>query len=154
MNPEYAIGAVTEEGLAVWNETEKAAVDPKWLEKEVAKERAEAKRRRETYSTGRPRLPLKEKTVLIVDDGLATGLTMRAAVAEAKSLQARQIVIAVPVAPPETVETIGQEVDKVIVLKTPAFLGAVGQYYESFNQVSDEEVIKMINSEQKPAARS
>jgi predicted phosphoribosyltransferase len=58
------------------------------------------------------------------------------------------------VAPPETVETIGQEVDKVIVLKTPAFLGAVGQYYESFNQVSDEEVIKMINSEQKPAARS
>jgi predicted phosphoribosyltransferase len=154
MNPEYAIGAVTEEGLAVWNETEKAAVDPKWLEKEVAKERAEAKRRRETYSTGRPRLPLKEKTVLIVDDGLATGFTMRAAVAEAKSLQARQIVIAVPVAPPETVETIGQEVDKVIVLKTPAFLGAVGQYYESFNQVSDEEVIKMINSEQKPAARS
>lgn len=144
MNPEYAIGAVTEEGLGVWNEAEKAAVDPKWLEQEVEKERAEARRRRETYLSGHPRISLKEKTVLIIDDGIATGLTLRAAIAEAKSLGARKIIVAVPVAAPDSVEIVGREVNQILVLKTPAFLGAIGQYYESFDQISDEEVVELI----------
>jgi len=144
LNPEYAIGAVTEEGLAVWNEEEKTVVNKEWLEKEVAKERAEARRRRETYLKGGQRRSLQNKTILIVDDGIATGLTMRAAIAEAKFFKAKKIIVAVPVAPPDSAELVGQEVDQFIALKTPTFLGSVGQYYDEFEQVSDEEVIKLM----------
>lgn len=144
MNPEYAIGAVTEEGLAVWNEEEKATIDKEWLDKEVAKERVEAKRRRETYLKGQ-RSSLQDKKVLIIDDGIATGLTMRAAIAEARSLGAKKIIMAVPVASPDSLDIVSKEVNQVVVLETPAFLGSVGQYYDEFKQVSDEEVIKLMN---------
>lgn len=144
MNPEYAIGAVTEEGLAVWNEKEKALINKKWLEEEVAKERAEAKRRRETYLKGK-RSSLQDKKVLIVDDGIATGLTMRAAIAEARSLGAKKIIMAVPVASPDSVDTMSKEIDQVVVLETPASLGSVGQYYDEFEQISDEKVVKLMN---------
>lgn len=145
-NEEYAIGAVTEEGLAVWNEEERKRVDPAWLERAVATQRAEAKRRRETYLKDRPRASLSGKTVLIVDDGIATGLTMRAAIADVKRSSPKRIAIAVPVAPPDSVKEIKQEVDVVVVLHTPLLLVSIGGFYDTFEQVSDNEVVAMMKN--------
>ncbi|MBI2551147.1 phosphoribosyltransferase [Candidatus Uhrbacteria bacterium] len=143
-NEEYAIGAVTEEGIAVWNEEEKASVDPSWLEHMVAKQRAEATRRRLTYLGSAHRRDLRGKSILIVDDGIATGLTMMAAIAEARQLQAGKILLAIPVAPPDTLERIRPDVEGVAVLSAPASFGAVGAFYENFPQVTDAEVISLL----------
>lgn len=143
---EYAIGAVTETGAEVWNKSEKAASDPNWLAEEVRRQKDEAKRRRELYLNGRQRISLKGKNVLIVDDGMATGLTMRAAILEVRSEKPESIVVAVPVAPPDTVEEIKRQVDRVVVLSEPAFFMAIGSFYDSFDQVEDEDVIRLLQN--------
>lgn len=143
-NPEYAIGAVTEAGIAVWNEAEKKLADPAWLKKAVADETAEAKRRRTTYLPHGKRLPVKGKHVLVVDDGMATGLTMRAAVAELRAEGAKRITVAVPVSAPETRSEMEKLVDRLIVLHAPEAFGAVGQFYETFEQVSDDDVVAIL----------
>ncbi len=143
-NPEYAIGAVTEAGIAVWNETEKKLADASWLEKAVAEETAEAKRRRTTYLPGGKRLPVKGKRVLVVDDGMATGLTMRAAVAELRAEGAKRITVAVPVSAQDTLAAMEPLVDRLIVPHAPETFGAVGQFYGTFDQVTDDEVVAML----------
>ncbi len=143
-NPEYAIGAVTESGLAVWNEAERKSVDPDWLAAAVAEQTAEAKRRRTTYLAGGKRLPVNGRRVLVVDDGMATGLTMRAAIAELKADGAKHITVAVPVAPADSLAALRRAVDEVIVLTTPEFFEAIGAFYQTFNQVTDDEVIGLL----------
>ncbi len=101
-NLEYAIGAVTENGTPVYNSREVARVDPEWLEARVRREREEAKRRRERYLGGREVLSVRGKTAILVDDGIATGLTMLAAIHEVKRRKPARIVVAVPVAPEDT----------------------------------------------------
>ncbi len=145
-NPEYAVCAIAEAGEMVCNEEERAAVDPDWLATAVERERAETERRRHRYLEGRPPLPATGKIAIIVDDGIATGLTMRAAIRQVRAQQPRQIVVAVPVMPKETAEVLSSEADAVVALDIPdTFLGAIGAYYARFEQVSDEEVVRVLN---------
>jgi predicted phosphoribosyltransferase len=140
--PEYAIASVTEFGEVVENKKEVASVDHVWYKQEVEQQRQEAGRRREKYLQGRTPVDVAGKVALIVDDGIATGLTMKAAIADVKRRDPAQIILAVPVAPSDTVEELEKLVDRVVVLEKPLiFLGAIGAYYDSFDQVNDEEVI-------------
>lgn len=143
-NPEYAIGAITETGEGIFNEAERARVDPKWLEGEIEKEKKEAQRRLKTYRGDRPPLNLKNKTVLIIDDGIATGLTMRAAIVSVRAQNPKKTVVAVPVSAQDSAETIKKEADDLVVLNTPLFFGAVGAFYENFPQTEDEEVVRLL----------
>lgn len=143
---EYAICAVSEGGETVCNERELAQVDKEWFEQRVEEERQESKRRREKYLPGRDPLPLEGKIAILVDDGIATGLTMRAAIRDARERKAAQVVVAIPVVPRDTAEQLKLEVDDVVALSIDEFyLGAVGAYYDSFNQLTDEEVIAMMS---------
>jgi putative phosphoribosyl transferase len=143
--PEYAIAAVAEVGEVVANEAETARMDRGWFEQAVAAERAEAARRRASYLGGRPAVDLTGKTAIIVDDGIATGLTMRAAVRDARHRDAARVVVAVPVAPVDAVAELRASVDEVVTLLAPeAYEGAVGAYYRKFGQVTDDEVMRCL----------
>lgn len=145
VSPEYAIAAVVESGALVGNPEELARVDADWLEAVVARERIEARRRRLAYLGERAPLPLAGATAMVVDDGIATGLTMLAAVRELGRRGPGRLVVAVPVAPRETAERIGREVDEFVALDVPdSYRGAVGAYYEDFAQVSDAEVVTLL----------
>ncbi len=147
LQPEYAICAVVENGEMVCNQSEVARVDPQWFRREVEAEREEARRRRELYLGGREPVAVADKTAIIVDDGIATGLTMEVAIRDARRRQPAHLIVAVPVAPPDTVERLSREVDEFVVLDhSPYYLGAVGAYYDSFYQVSDEEVVALLRS--------
>lgn len=141
MNPEYAIAAVSEHEIIVSN---RENPDKKYLDEETEKERQEIARRLREYRGNKLKVDLKGKTIILVDDGLATGLTMEATIKETKSHSPRKIIIAVPVTPPETVEKLKSQVDEIIVLNIEPMFYAVGQFYESFPQVSDEEVKRLL----------
>lgn len=146
-NPEYAIGAVSERGKPLYNESEVGNLDEQWLLAAIAKARAEAGRRRKKYLDGRRAISAKGITAIIVDDGIATGLTTRAAIAELRQRGAAKIVIAVPVIPPDAARALALEADKVLALDIPAmYLGSVGAYYENFEQVSDTQVIRLLKN--------
>jgi predicted phosphoribosyltransferase len=145
-SPEYAICAVSEGGETVCNEREVSKVDPEWFKSRVEEERQESRRRREQYLPDRDPLSLEGKTAILVDDGIATGLTMRAAIRDARERKAAHVVVAIPVVPQDTAERLKLEVDDMVALSVDAFyLGAVGAYYDSFNQLTDEEVIEMMS---------
>jgi predicted phosphoribosyltransferase len=118
-DPEYAVAAVTETGEVVRG-PERTAFDPEWFEQAVAGERAEARRRRERYLGTRRPLSAAGKICVVVDDGLATGLTMRAALAEIRRRHPARVVVAVPVAPAETVTALAPLAEDVVVLYAPA----------------------------------
>jgi len=140
--PEYAIGAVAAGGLVVWNEEAIAAMHlgQAELDAAVEREREELARRERLYREGRAPFALAGWTVVLVDDGLATGYTMLAAVRAVRQAQAARVVVAVPVAPAETIAVLRGEADEVVCALTPDRLFAVGQFYEDFSQVTDEEV--------------
>jgi predicted phosphoribosyltransferase len=117
LNPEYAICAVSGSGKVVCNEDERAAVDPHWLDAEVERQRAESTRRHALYGAGTG--PLDARTAILVDDGIATGLTMRAAIREVRHRRPARVVVAIPVIPPQTAETLRQEADEVVALEIP-----------------------------------
>lgn len=145
-NPEYAIGAVAEDGHLTANSAGIAAVDEQWLRAEIGRQRVEAKRRREMYLAGARPIDVANKIAIIVDDGIATGLTMKCAIAELKHRNPKKIVVAVPVATPDSLAEIGTLVDEIICLSTPESLGAISEFYDSFPQVEDGEVIKLMQS--------
>jgi len=143
-NPEFALGAVGESGEAVWNEAGAGLFsdrDRKAMEQEARKEAA----RRNVVFHGNREPDLIGKTAILVDDGLATGMTMLSAVNEARGKAAKQVIVAVPVAPSETVEKIRAIADEVVVLDIPIYFAAVGQFYREFPQISDEEVTKILS---------
>ncbi len=144
-NEEYAIGAVTETGEAVWNEEEKAAAGEAYCEKAAAEQRQEAQRRLKLYRQGRPARAISGKTVIIVDDGIATGLTMRAAIRTVRGERPARIVVAVPVAPADTVERMSGEADELIALQVPDVFYAIGAFYQEFDQVDDQMVIALMS---------
>jgi putative phosphoribosyl transferase len=145
-NPELALGAVTEIGEGYFNEDlmEQIGISKGYLHNTIEKEVQEAKRRLKAYRRGRPPLVLKGKTVILVDDGIATGATMKASIRSAKALGAKKIVVAVPVSSAETHLEIAQEVNEVVTLSSPEYFYAVGQFYNDFSQTTDEEVIAIL----------
>lgn len=153
-NPEYAIGAVTADGEVVSNPLEVQYVPREWYERQVAAERQEAGRRHDVYLGGRPPLPASGKTAIIVDDGIATGLTMEAAIRAIHSQHPARVVVAVPVVPADTAAKLEREVDEVVALDVAEdYLGAVGAYYDDFPQVSDSEVIALLQAAHVVAAK-
>ena len=147
-NPELAIGAVTEEGKVLRNKQLIAdlSVSDDYIAQEAAVQQQEAQRRLQAYRGDRPPLDLSGKTVLLVDDGVATGATMKAAIASAKAKDAKKIVVAVPVAPPETVAALKALVDDIVCLHSPEDFAAIGQFYARFAQVTDDEVVRLLSS--------
>jgi len=145
-SPEYAIAAVAEDGHMVTNRYEVESVDKQWFDENVEMQRREAQRRRALYTHGHPSIPATDKIAILVDDGLATGLTMFGAVQEVQHAQPRKIVVAVPVAPPQTVEELKQVADEVVALYVTDYFGAIGAFYSHFDQVNDEEVIELMKS--------
>jgi putative phosphoribosyl transferase len=138
--PEVAFGAVGPGGVRVLNEEIADRIDPAQVEIVVQAEIAELDRRERRYRSGRPPLRLEGRTVVTVDDGLATGATARAAVTVARRLGATRVVLAVPVGAPEAYQALAQEADQVVCPLVPAEFGAVSRFYVDFHEVSDEEV--------------
>ncbi len=146
--PELAIGAVveSEEPETMTNpEIVRAfGISEAFLSREASRQREEIAKRRELYRGGKPRASVKDQTVIVVDDGIATGATMRAALKVIRKESPTRLVLAVPVAAPDTIERLEKEVDEVICLERPFDLGAIGYYYADFRQTRDEEVIDLL----------
>jgi predicted phosphoribosyltransferase len=143
--PELAMGAVVDGAspLVVRNEDviQSAGVSPAEFDAVCREEVAEIERRRERYLGGRPPISVAGRTVIVVDDGVATGATTRAALRGVRRGKPSRLILAVPVAPDDTLEILRPEVDDLVCLESYAFFGAIGAYYADFNQVSDEAVI-------------
>jgi putative phosphoribosyl transferase len=139
--PELAVGAVAEDGVVFVDEeiAGLVGVSRDYVERRAREELREVWRRAEEYRGGREMPDLSGKTVILVDDGLATGLTMMAAVHMARNKGAEKVVVAVPVSPPETVAKLRRHADEVICLETPTNFYAIGQFYDRFDQLTDEE---------------
>jgi predicted phosphoribosyltransferase len=148
-NPEYAVGAVSSQGHLWVNEDAVGAggVDREYVEAErEAVERA-SREKAERYRGDRPDPDLRDKTVVIADDGVATGGTATACVRTVREAGARRVVLAVPVGSPRTVDELEAEADEVVCPATPSNFRAVGQFYDRFGQVSDEEAMAYLNVE-------
>ncbi len=145
-NPELAVGAVGPLGIRVvdWELAKKVGADQNYLKAQIENLKKEIKEREEKFRKGKPELKIAGKNVILTDDGIATGATIEAAIAWLKSQKAKRIILAVPVAPPEVIEKLRPLVDGLIVLEEPEFFAAVGQFYYDFPQVSDEEVVKLL----------
>jgi putative phosphoribosyl transferase len=141
-NPELGVGAVAEDGTGVLDPQSAGmhGMTQAILEETLAVESLELRRRVERYRDGRPSVPVKGRTVVIVDDGLATGLTDLAAVRALRKRGAREIIVAVPVGSSEAVSMLSGEADRVICLEVPRRLLGVGLWYRDFSPVSDEQV--------------
>lgn len=143
---ELAIGALA--GDEVYLDQKLIALveaTPDYIQQTIANEKKEAERRLALYRKGRKALQLSKRTVILIDDGIATGATVLASIAYLKSLGASKIIVAAPVAPPETLMALQNQVDAVICLLSPPHFAAVGQFYEHFPQTSDEEVIQLLS---------
>ena len=140
---ELALGAVDSDGEIILG----AGLEIEGLEELVKKEVEEIKRREQTYRQGKNPLNLKGKTVILVDDGIATGLTTLATIKYLKKHKVKKIILAVPVASNEALDKIKSEVEKLVILETPEYFNAVGQFYLNFLPVSDQEVIQLLSDE-------
>jgi putative phosphoribosyl transferase len=144
--PELAAGAIAPGGVLVLNREIRAEIPEldRVLEPVMAQELQELARREAAYRHGRPPLQVRGRTVILVDDGIATGATMEAAALALRAMHAGSIVIAVPVAPPATLRRLARHADRVVCPEQPADFMAVGQYYDEFPQLTDREVVQLI----------
>jgi putative phosphoribosyl transferase len=145
-NPELAIGAVAEGGAVFVDEETGRGVASTYLEREIVGQRSEIARRVQAYRAGRSLPPLEGTTAIVVDDGIATGATMVAALRAVRALSPARLVAAVPVAPPEGVARLSREADEVVCLVAPDLFHAVGQFYSDFRQVEDDEVLGLLSN--------
>jgi putative phosphoribosyl transferase len=143
---ELAMGAIASGGVRVLNERVLAiaGVDERTVDAVAAEEQRELERREAAYRGDRPALDVRGRTVVLVDDGLATGSTMRAAAVALKEQNPRRLVIAVPVAAGETCDEFRGEVDEIVCASTPEPFYGVGMWYEDFSQTTDEEVVRLL----------
>lgn len=144
-NPEFAIGAVMHDGSFISNEAVVSLSDVphQYLTDSISILTKEIERRLMKFR-GSKVYDLSGKVVVLVDDGVATGMTMFAAIRWLKTQQLRGLIVAIPVGPRDTIQTLKETVDEVIVLHSPAIFGAVGAFYEDFSQVSDDEVVEIM----------
>ena len=154
--PELALGAVTDgdspatfidRGLAT-----SLAVPDSYIEEETTRQLEEIERRRKSYCEDRPAVPIAGRTAIVVDDGIATGATMRVALQAVRRRAPARLVLAVPVAPPDTLAALLEEADEAVCLETPIGLGAIGYYYRDFHQMSDTEVTDLLARAPRPTA--
>ncbi len=146
-SPEYAIGAVSESGDVCLNQEAIHAygISASYIQHAVAEETARAQMRLHKYRIDKPVRQIKDRCIMLVDDGLATGFTMLAAIKGVKQAGASKIIVAVPVGPIDTLEMIKKEVNECYCLFTPFSFFAVGEFYEHFQQTTDEEVMDALN---------
>ena len=146
-NPELSVGAVAEDGTGVLDPRSAAmlGMTQTMLDATLASESQELRRRVQSYRAGRPPIPVRGRSVIVVDDGLATGLTNLAAVRALRSRDARRIVVAVPVGSSEAVSMLTEETDRIICLTVPDRLRGVGRWYRDFTPVSDEQVLALLD---------
>lgn len=151
-NPELAIGAVSEGGQVVLDQEliDHLWVPPGYIKVESERQRSELARRARVYRGDRPAPSVLNRTVVVIDDGLATGSTMAAALAALDAQAPASLIAAIPVAPPEAIRRLADKADRVECLFSPRPFWAVGAFYDQFGQVSDEEVIELMHM---PAAR-
>jgi putative phosphoribosyl transferase len=144
-NPEFAIGAIDETGWTyIADHAEAAGASPAYIERESAAELQTIRRRRALYTPHRTPIDAADRVVIVIDDGLATGATMIAALHAMRARGPRRLICAVPVASVDAVEKVRGYADEVVCLQTPAFFYAVGQFYHSFPQVDDAEVVDLL----------
>ncbi|MCW3998860.1 MAG: phosphoribosyltransferase [Candidatus Bathyarchaeota archaeon] len=145
-NPELAIGAIAEDGTAIIDDdlVTYMGVTEEYIAEESERQKQEIRRRLELYRQTRAEPNLTGRDVIVVDDGIATGSTMKAALASVKNRGAASVTVAVPVGPPSTIQELKQLADRVVCLYTPEYFQAIGQFYRDFNQTSDEEVIGLL----------
>lgn len=145
-NPEYAIGAITEDGTVILDENavEYLNVPQDYIERESANQKLEIQRRMRLYRQDAPYPDLKGRDVIVVDDGIATGSTMKAALASVRNCGANTVTAAIPVGPPSTIEALKKLADRVVCLFTPESFFAIGEFYDDFSQTTDDEVIYLL----------
>jgi len=146
--PELALGAVTD-GASPEIFIDRALADSldvpdTYVEEETARQLEEIERRRKSYCEGRPALEIAGRTAIVVDDGIATGATMRVALQAVRRRGPARLVLAVPVAPPDTLAALAKEADEAVCLEAPIGLGAIGYFYRDFHQMSDAEVTDLL----------
>jgi len=147
-NPELAIGAVASDGGIVLDHDliRQLGVPENYVEKETERQRQEIERRAREYRGDRPPLELAGKTVVVIDDGVATGATTMATLRALKKQKPQELILAIPVGPPETVKELSKEADRVVCLSTPRLFWAVGAFYTVFDQTPDEEVKQLLGA--------
>lgn len=146
-NAELAIGALAGDVVLLNDGLINAlGVDASYIQSEIMKEKKEAVRRAALYRRNLPEPNFRGRTVIVIDDGIATGATMRASIGYLKKARARRLIAAVPVAPADTVQSLKNEGCEVVCLYCPASFQAVGQFYEEFTQTDDREVIQLLES--------
>lgn len=146
--PELAAGAVVNgtHPVVVLNEdvVQAYGIEDSYLEAEVERQAGEIERRRRRYCAGHPPVDVTGRTAVVVDDGIATGATVRAALQAVRRLAPRRLVLAAPVAPPDSLRLLAREADEVVVVDSPAGFAAIGQFYRDFHQLEDEEVVELL----------
>jgi putative phosphoribosyl transferase len=145
-NPELAIGAMTEDGTVLLDDrlVEHLQVSKDYIQKESETQKQEIQRRLKLYRGDVPYPSLANREVVLVDDGIATGSTMKAALASVLNRGAKTVVVAIPVGPPSTIRELEAKADRVVCLHTPDSFYAIGQFYEDFTQIQDEEVTRLL----------
>lgn len=145
---ELAIAAVVDGGRpeTVINQdiVDQLGISPSYIDERATTELEEIERRRQRYLADRPRADVAGRTAIIVDDGIATGATMEAALHATRRARPKRLVMAVPVAPPDTLERLRAETDEIVCLQSPAWFGAIGSFYADFHQLSDDEVVALL----------
>jgi putative phosphoribosyl transferase len=146
-HPELAMGSVTEDGRVFLNEmvTSELGDASGYIEQEKAAQLAEIRRRTALFRRVRPKVALKDRIAIITDDGIATGATMQAAIWAARLEHPRRLIVALPVGPEETLTHLARDVDEMLCLRAPPFFSAVGQFYEDFQPVEDEDVLSILS---------
>ncbi len=145
-NPELAIGSVGEDGKLFLNDglVSRVGADKSYIESEKIRQLAEIKNRIKKCRQVKPKVSLEGQTVIVIDDGVATGATMQAALLAAGREKAKKVIAAVPVGAKESINLLANYADELIALRVPEFLGAIGQFYENFEQTSEEEVLNAL----------
>ncbi|HSX12768.1 MAG TPA: phosphoribosyltransferase [Rhabdochlamydiaceae bacterium] len=147
-NEELALGAITEKGEGIFNDhlISLLSVSQDYLKRQIEKEKQVAKARLALYLGKKAAPNVQGKVVILVDDGIATGASMRVAIHSVRSQGAKKIVLAVPVAAPDSLKKIEKEVDETHCLQSPSYFEAVGSFYKKFEQVSDDEIVQLLLS--------